>query len=61
MAKKSTPRRVDLDELRRFRAEARHRVDDPTPEEQAEIEEGARELINAIEEARLEEARRKLH
>lgn len=61
MVKKKAPSPVDTEELRRYRAEARRRSKNPTLAEQAKIAEGARELLSAMEEARLEEARRKLH
>jgi hypothetical protein len=49
------------EELRQLRLEARRRLDHPTPEEQAEIDEGGRELVKVIEDARIEEAKKKLH
>jgi len=59
--KKKPIKRTLSEELRQHRIEARRRVDHPTPEEQAEIDEGGRELMKVIEDARIEEARKKLH
>jgi hypothetical protein len=60
MAKKPTKQAL-REELRQYRIEARRRLEHPTPEEQAEIDEGGRELMKVIEDARIEEARKKLH
>ena len=59
--KKKPTKQALREELRQHRIEARRRVDHPTPEEQAEIDEGGRELMKIIEDARIAEARKKLH
>jgi len=59
--KKKPTKQALREELRQHRIEARRSLEHPTREEQAEIDEGGRELMKVIENARIEEARKKLH